>query len=97
MQSLDIALKGIKAVLSYMLREGVPKANGTWGKRIQVLITSGVKDNVREGMLFSSNCVYRNEICICFTGMRYVPTKPFGILYIMHSFTSFLRSSGSPS
>ena len=32
MQSLDIALKGIKAVFIYnMLREGVPKSNGTWG------------------------------------------------------------------
>ena len=34
MQSLDIALKGIKAVCIYdMLREGVPKSNGTWGKK----------------------------------------------------------------
>ena len=33
MQSLDIALKGIKAVFIYnMLREGVPKSNGTWEK-----------------------------------------------------------------
>ena len=31
MQSLDIALKGIKAVFIYnMLWEGVPKSNGTW-------------------------------------------------------------------
>ena len=38
MQSLDIAFKGIKAVLIYnMLREGVPKSNGTWEKRIQVV------------------------------------------------------------
>ena len=69
MQSLDIAfIKEIKAVFIYMLREGVPKSNhsnGTWGKRIQVVITSGVRDKVRQGMLLSSNCVYRNEIFIC--------------------------------
>ena len=42
-QSLDTALKGVKAVFIYnMLREGVPKSNGTWEKRIQVVITSGV-------------------------------------------------------
>ena len=63
MQSLDIALKGIKAVFIYnMLREGVPKVNGTWEKRIQVVITYGVRDMVRQGMLLFSNCVYRNEI-----------------------------------
>ena len=66
MQSLDIALKGMKAVFIYnMLREGVPKSNGTWEKRIQVVITSGVWDKVTQGMLFSSNCVYRDEICFC--------------------------------
>ena len=49
MQSLDIALKGIKAVLVYtVLREGVPKSNGTWEKRIQVVITSGMRDKVRQ-------------------------------------------------
>ena len=63
MQSLDIALKGIKAVCIYdMLREGVPKSNGTWKKRIQVVVTSGVWDKVRQGMLFSGNCVYRNDL-----------------------------------
>ena len=42
-QSLDIALEGVKAVFIYnMLREGVPKSNGTCEKRIQVVITSGV-------------------------------------------------------
>ena len=47
MQSLDIALKGVMAVCIYdMLREGVPKSNGTWEKRIQVVITSGVRDKV---------------------------------------------------
>ena len=31
MESLDIALKGTKAVFIYnMLREGVPKSNGNW-------------------------------------------------------------------
>ena len=69
MQSLDIAfIKEIKAVFIYnMLREGVPKSNGTWEKRMQVVITgtSGVRDKVRQGMLLSSNCVYRNEIFIC--------------------------------
>ena len=45
MESLDIALKGIKAVLIYnMLREGVPKSNGIWEKRIQVVVTSRVRD-----------------------------------------------------
>ena len=66
MRSLDIALKRIKAVFIYnMLREGVPKSNGTWEKRIQVVITSGVRDKVGQGMLLSTNCVYRNEIFIC--------------------------------
>ena len=66
MQSLYIAFKGIKAVLIYnMLREGVPKSNGTWEKRIKVVITSGVMDQVRQGMFLSSDCVYRNEIFIC--------------------------------
>ena len=67
MQSLDIALKGIKAVCIYnMLRDGVLKSNGTWEKRIQVVVTSGVRDKeVRQGMLLSSNSVYRNEIFIC--------------------------------
>ena len=38
MQSLDIALKGIKAVLIYnMLREGVPKSNSTWEKEYKYL------------------------------------------------------------
>ena len=33
-QSLDIALKRIKAVLIYnMLREGVPKSNRNWEKK----------------------------------------------------------------
>ena len=66
MQSEDIALKAIKAVFIHnMLREGVPKWNGTWEKRIQVVITSGVMDKVRQGMLLSCDCVYRNEIFIC--------------------------------
>ena len=75
MQSLDIALKGIKTVLIYnILREGVPKSNGAWEKTIQVVITSGVRDKIRQGMLFS-NFVYRNKIC--FVG---IPTKPFVVL-----------------
>ena len=61
MESLDIALKRIKAVFIYnVLREGVPKSNGIWEKRIQVVVTSGVRplrDNVRQGMLLSSDCV----------------------------------------
>ena len=58
MESLDIALKGIKAVFIYnMLREGVPKSNGIWEQRIQVVVTSGVRDKVRQGMLLSSDCV----------------------------------------
>ena len=58
MESLDIALKGGKAAFIYnMLREGVPKSNGIWEKRIQVVVTSGVRDKVRQGMLLSSDCV----------------------------------------
>ena len=58
MESLYITLKGIKAVFIYnMLREGVPKSNGIWEKRIQVVVTSGVMDKVRQGMLLSSDCV----------------------------------------
>ena len=57
MQSLDIALKGIKAVFVYnMLREGVPKSNGTWEKRIQVVITSGVRGRTRN-VAFESLCL----------------------------------------
>ena len=45
MESLDIALKRIKAVFIYnMLREGVPNSNGIWEKRIQVVVTSGVTE-----------------------------------------------------
>ena len=58
MESLDIVLKGIKAVFIYnMWKEGVPKSNGIWEKRIQVVVTSGVRDKVRQGMLLSSDCV----------------------------------------
>ena len=58
MESLDIALKRIKADFIYnMLREGVPKSNGIWEKRIQVVVTSGGRDNVRQGILLSSDCV----------------------------------------
>ena len=47
MQRLDIALKGVEDVFIYnMLREGVPKSNGTWEK---VVITSGVRDKVGQG------------------------------------------------
>ena len=59
MQSLDIALEGVKAVFIYMLTEGVPKSNGTWEKGIQVVITSGVRDKIGQGMLLSSDCVYK--------------------------------------
>ena len=69
-----------------MLRERVPKSNGTC-KKIQVVITSGMWAMVRQGMLFSSKCVYRNKIC--FAGMS---TKPFAILYIIYSLASFLWS-----
>ena len=31
-------------------------------KKIQVVITSGMRDNVRQGMLFSSDTVYMNNI-----------------------------------
>ena len=48
-----------------------------------------MRDKVRQGMLFSTNCTV-------FTGIRYVyasiPTQPFAILYITHSLASFLRS-----
>ena len=72
MQNLDIVLKGIKAVFIYnMLREGIPKSNGTWGKRIQVVITSGVRDKVGKECCF---------LVTVFTGMRYlfvgIPTRP---------------------
>ena len=44
-------------IIYNMLREGVPKSNGIWEKRIQVVVTSGVRDKVRQGMLLSSDCV----------------------------------------
>ena len=53
-----IIIKGSKAASIYnTLREGVPKSNGIWEKRIQVVVTSGVRDKVRQGMLLSSDCV----------------------------------------
>ena len=65
-----------------------PKVEWYLGKLVQVVITSGVKDKVRQGMLFSSNCVYRNKICFC----RYTH-KAFAILYnIMPRLASFLRT-----
>ena len=54
MESPDIALKGIKAVFIYNM---LGKSNGIWEKRIQVVVTSGVRDKVRQGMLLSSDCV----------------------------------------
>ena len=44
---------------------GSSKVEWYLGKRIQVVITSGVRDKVRQGMLFSSNCVDRNKIRFC--------------------------------
>ena len=55
-----------------MLREGVPKSNGIWGKRMQVVVTSGVRDKVRRGMLLSSDCL--KELYI------YVQVYPLGHL-----------------
>ena len=73
MESLDIALKEIKAVFIYnMLREGVPKSNGIWEKKNTSGSTSGVRDNVRQGMCF---------LVTLFKGMRYlfagIPTRSF--------------------
>ena len=69
MQSLDIVLKFIQAILIYniMLREGVPKLNGSSDK-IQVVITSGIRYNIGQGMLF---LVYRNNILNCW----YIPLQ----------------------
>ena len=57
MQSVDIALKNQGCFIYNMLREGVPKSNGTLKKNTMVII-SGVRDKVRQGILFSSNCIY---------------------------------------
>ena len=44
---MDIVLKCIQAVLMYkVLRHGVPKSNGTFEKRIHVVVTSGLRDNI---------------------------------------------------
>ena len=44
---MDNVLKCIQAGLIYkMLRQGVPKSNVTWEKRIQVVVTSGVRDQI---------------------------------------------------
>ena len=48
-----------------VLREGVPKLNSTWYKRIQVVITSGMRDYVKQRMLFCRKYIYRNEIFVC--------------------------------
>ena len=51
---MHVNINALMAVFIYnMLREGVPKSNGTWEKRIQVVITFGVREKVRQGMLFS--------------------------------------------
>ena len=50
-----------------MLTEVVPKSNGIWEKRIRVVIISGMTNKVRQGMLFSSKCIYRNKICFCWS------------------------------
>ena len=56
---MDIILKRIQAILIYnVLREGVPKLNGTWKK-----ITSVMR--VRQGMLFSSNYMFTRIRYIC--------------------------------
>ena len=65
MHSLDIALKGIKAVLVTTCCGRKLRSGMVLGKKIQVVFTSGVRDKVRQRMLFSSNCVYWNEIFIC--------------------------------
>ena len=43
------------------------------GKKIQVVVTSGVRDKVRQGMLLSSICVYR-------IGTMYLLIYPLGHL-----------------
>ena len=58
------------------------------GGIIHVVITSGMKDKVRQGIMFFLVTVFR--------GIRYLfagkPIKPFAILYSMHSLALFLRS-----
>ena len=63
MQSLDTVFKRIQAVFNLQCVEGgSSKVEWHMGKRIQVVITSGMSDNVRKGMLFK---------VIMFTGTRY--------------------------
>ena len=43
---------------------GSSKVEWYFGKEITSGITSGMRDKVRQGTLFSSNCVYKNMICL---------------------------------
>ena len=55
MQSVNIVRKHIQTVLLYnVLREGVTKSNGTLEKRIQVVVTSGVRDKERCDLVLCS-------------------------------------------
>ena len=58
MQRLDIVLKCNAVLIYILLKEAVPKSNCTWGKRIQVVVTYGLRDKIRQGMLFSNDYVY---------------------------------------
>ena len=69
-----------------MLRGVFSKLNDSSDK-IQVLIKSGMRDNVGQGMLFSSDCVYWNKILNCW----YIS---YFRHHFIHSFASVLRSVG---
>ena len=58
-------------------------------KRIQVVITSGLRDKVRQEMLFFSNYFYRNKMCL----LVYPLDRPFAILYKAYHAQSNIISS----
>ena len=81
MQSVDIVLKRIKAILIYnMLREGVPKSNGTWENN-----TSGYI-YLERGIWLDKECSFLVPV---FTRIRFVfagiPTRPIGLAYFLWS------------
>ncbi len=63
MQSLDIVLKASRLFL-FTTWGGREFQNRWYLGKIQVVITSEMMDKVRQRMLFSSNYVYRNKLCL---------------------------------
>ena len=58
MESLEILLLKESRLFLFTTfggREGVPNSHGTWERGIQVVVTSEMRDKVRQGLLLSSD------------------------------------------